>query len=98
MRTDRAAVHINNGLANRKSQPQAAKLMGRPDISLLKGIEYLRQEFRRDTHARVANLDPHIAGGVLGVDEDAPAVRREFSRITQQVPEYLLHARRIGIH
>jgi hypothetical protein len=95
---DRPAVHFHQRLADRQAQAQSAELACRVPFGLLEGSEQARQHVRFNPYAAVADLGYEPAVRTAAADTYATAGGREFDGVTQQVPEYLLQTRRVGVN
>jgi hypothetical protein len=56
-RLDAAAMHFNEPTRKRETNPQAAPRALERVIELREHVEHLRQELRRDAHARIGDTD-----------------------------------------
>ena len=83
MSGDRAAVHLDERLADCQPQAQTAKSPGDREFRLLEGIENAGQRFRLDSDPAVVHLNDHMRPVQPTANADAPAVRRKLDRILQ---------------
>src|SRR5262245_66500200 len=81
---DLAAVKLGEVLHQRQAQPQAAAPLRARRIALLEAVEDLRQEFRLDAFARVADDDPEVFAGAFGAQFDTPASGSELDRVRSE--------------
>ena len=98
----RAAVGLDDALADGQAQPQAAELAGDRRLPLLERVEDRRQDLRLDADAGVDDLDddPVLRPSpalVAGADGDRPALGGELHGVLDQVPEHLLEPGRVGV-
>ena len=91
-----AAVELDEVTPDRQAQPEPAVRARRAAIALPEPLEYMRKECRRDAVARIGDIDANFASFRGHRDLHAPATRREFHGVRQQVPEDLLQAIVIG--
>src|SRR5580765_5541346 len=89
---DRSAVQVHQVLDDGETEAEAAESPLATGVFLTKPVEHVRQEFRRDARARVADDDRGVAVGLLEPHFHTPVVRRELDRVRQQVPDDLLQA------
>src|ERR1039458_4014291 len=85
LHTDRAAVLIDDGVADR--EPKACTLSKRSSCE--EGIEDLVEVFLRDPFSGISDAKQHLAGGLLSEDVDRPAVRHGVHGVEQQIDEHL---------
>ncbi len=67
-------------------------------ITLLKAVEYERQEVGGDPNAVVLDDDASVSPMSVERERDAPAFGREFQGIRQEIRYGLLEARRIRLN
>ncbi len=80
-RLDLAAVKFDQMLYQREAQTQAAAPLRACLISLSEEIEDVRQEFRRDAVAGVADDDSDVSFGAFGAQFDTAAGGGELDRV-----------------
>src|SRR5438067_6034341 len=91
LRLNCAMVKINQMLRNREAKAKPAKLPGHRSISLLKRHEQRIQPVGFNSNAVVSNVKMESAAlAVVGADGDLSPRWREFHRVVDQVPKYLL--------
>src|SRR5688572_8780741 len=65
---NRPSMHLGQLPGDRQSQPEAAKLASAPCFGLPESLEYVRDEFGRNTDTRVADRQLHVRVGALEPD------------------------------
>jgi hypothetical protein len=92
-----SAVGTRDGAHDRQSEAGAPVAAGAPGIRPPEALEGVRQELRRETRSRVADLDHHARAGCPGRDHDRRSGGREPQRIVDQVVDCLADAIRLDI-
>src|SRR5262245_34516506 len=92
---DRSAMQVHQVFDDGDTEAEAAESPLAAGVFLAKPVEDVRQEFRRDARARVADHDRGVAVRPLHPHHHTPVVRRELDRVRQQVADDLLQA--IGV-
>src|SRR6185437_3852981 len=91
-------MQFHKTLDDRKSDAEAAMSTRNSRIRLTEAIEDERQEVRFDSDAGVLDSYLHMGVDTFEDDFDATAFGRELHGIAEQIPKYLLQARRIATH
>jgi len=93
-----AAVKLDQLLNDRKpkSKPTVGGALRRRRLA--KAIKNERQNLLRDPIARIADGNSAACAGALEAHGNAPAARREFHGIAEEVPHNLLQPVRIAEH
>src|SRR5215510_9200794 len=82
----------------RQPQPQAAEAPRHRSVGLPEAVEDVRQKFRLDALAVVADDDADALGVALHSQFDLPAFGREFDGVREQVPDDLLQSVGVAQH
>ena len=89
-----ALVRFHQRFTDRQPETEPSQCRSR---SLLKCVEYLWQSFGLNPQPTICDLDMELPVGIVASGNgDLPAVRREFHRVVDQIPEDLLQPGRIG--
>ena len=97
-RVNRSAVHLDELPGNGQTQTESTALAGDAGIRLAETLEYVRQEFRGNTNAGVADRDFQMRVHALEADLHFAAAVCELDGIRQEIPQHLLQALRIPGH
>src|SRR5215471_15787365 len=90
LRLNGPPMQLDERSGDGETEPQAG-LGARAGGSLLKRIEDARQQIGRYANSGIAHRNAKNSGlGVLGSHGDGAALRSEFRRVLQEIPEYLL--------
>src|SRR5580765_5465258 len=86
-----AVVEIDEALGNRESETKSAKLPAYRRISLFEWLKQRSQPLRLNSNPCVFNFEMKTSIFVVKrAERDLSALRGEFHRVVDQVPEHLL--------
>src|SRR5688500_8556696 len=96
-------MYLDQRLADRKAETEAAELVGDARISLFERIEYLRQKLRLDSDTVVADSDRDTAmwptvGGIGRDDRDVSPCGGKLDGVLDKIPDDLMQTCRIGAY
>ena len=86
------AVQLDDVANDGKPESEAALAPGRTAVALLEAFEDVGQQGRADALPSVAHCDLDVGANPFQQDLHAPALRREFDGVREQVPHDLLEA------
>src|SRR5690349_18684947 len=86
----RSAVHFNKVPDDCQSKSQPAVKSGESAVCLSEAVENIGQKIFAYSFAGIRNGDPRARLDAFECDLDSSAPRREFDRVCQQIPDYLL--------